>query len=265
MAGEPLTSPSSRSRAGSWPAYPAPAGPTGCCRSSGKCWSPRSSASTKRRGSTWFASRSKSEFPPPAPWYDVSAAGLDRLARRASGKWKSFTIFTRALGWPRKVVRGLPRRRLPTVERWRLLFTAVPIAWDRWVEVWNAGHGRPRPSARGDCPRAQCCRCSKGSKNATKRNAWALVLVVLLGSPASYAVCSAAEPKPIWLAVTEAELSASLRPLAEKRRNEGFEVVMSNQKRGGGAGGAAAAAGLSVAGGPRRLGPKRLASARKGA
>lgn len=57
-----------------------------------------------------------------------------------------------------------------------------------------------------------------------------LTLAVVLGLPVSYAGCPAAEPKPIWLAVTEPELSAPLKPLAEKRRSEGFEVVISNQK-----------------------------------
>jgi hypothetical protein len=38
---------------------------------------------------------------------------------------------------------------LPTVERWRFVFAAVPISWARWVEVWNedvAGQGHPRDS-----------------------------------------------------------------------------------------------------------------------
>ncbi len=41
-------------------------------------------------------------------------------------------------------VSGLSRRRLPTLERPRLVFSAVPVAWDRWVEVWDeAIAGRP--------------------------------------------------------------------------------------------------------------------------
>jgi hypothetical protein len=42
-------------------------------------------------------------------------------------------------------------------------------------------------------------------------------------------VCQAAESRPIWLAVARADLSASLKPLAEKRRNEGFEPIVSHQ------------------------------------
>ncbi len=62
------------------------------------------------------------------------------------------------------------------------------------------------------------------------RTTCVLMLAVVLGLPVSHVVCSAAGPKPIWLAVTEPELSAALKPLAEKRRSEGFEVVVSNQK-----------------------------------
>jgi len=46
-------------------------------------------------------------------------------------------------------VRGLSRRRLPTVERQRLIFREVPVSWLRWVEAWNqdvAGRGHPRES-----------------------------------------------------------------------------------------------------------------------
>jgi hypothetical protein len=90
----------------------------------------------------------ESEFPPPVPWCDVSAKGLvvwpdDRREVEVvydlhEGPWVA----------PQAVC-GLSPRRLPTVERWRLVFGAVPIAWDRWVEVWNediAGQGHPRDS-----------------------------------------------------------------------------------------------------------------------
>ncbi|MCD4726575.1 MAG: hypothetical protein K8R46_02865, partial [Pirellulales bacterium] len=34
-------------------------------------------------------------------------------------------------------VRGLPRRRMPTIERRRIIFDEVPVDWDRWVEAWE--------------------------------------------------------------------------------------------------------------------------------
>lgn len=88
----------------------------------------------------------ESEFPPPTPWYDVSAKGLvvwpdeqrevEVLYDLREGPWIA-----------PQGVRGLSPRRLPTVERWRFVFTEAPLAWDRWVVVWNqdiAGQGHPR-------------------------------------------------------------------------------------------------------------------------
>ena len=46
---------------------------------------------------------------------------------------------------------------------------------------------------------------------------------------AASGLCHAAEQKPIWLAVAEADLSPALKPLAEKRRSDGFEVVVSTE------------------------------------
>jgi hypothetical protein len=49
-----------------------------------------------------------------------------------------------------QAVRGLLRRRLPTLERGRILFSQVPLTWQRWVEAWNhdlAGQGHPRDLA----------------------------------------------------------------------------------------------------------------------
>jgi hypothetical protein len=88
----------------------------------------------------------RSEFPPPAPWYDLSAKGLvvwpdeqrevEVLYDLQEGPWVA-----------PQAVRGLSPRRLPTVERWRFVFAALPLEWSRWVEVWNediAGQGHPR-------------------------------------------------------------------------------------------------------------------------
>ena len=90
----------------------------------------------------------ESEFSPPAPWYDVSAEGLVVWPDEQRDV-EVFYDLHEGPGSPRRAVRGLSRRRLPTVERWRLVFGAVPIDWDRWVEVWNediAGQGHPRDS-----------------------------------------------------------------------------------------------------------------------
>ena len=89
-----------------------------------------------------------SEFPPPAPWYDVSADGL--VVWPDDQREVEVLYDLREDPWiAPQSVRGLSPRRLPTVERWRLVFAAVPLDWSRWVEVWNedvAGQGHPRDS-----------------------------------------------------------------------------------------------------------------------
>jgi hypothetical protein len=100
----------------------------------------------KATGTDLVRRQIESEFPPPVPWYDVSAEGLvvwpddqgdvEVLYDLHEGPWIA----------PQSV-RGLPRRRLPTVERWRFVFAEIPLEWSRWVEVWNqdvAGQGHPR-------------------------------------------------------------------------------------------------------------------------
>ncbi len=88
----------------------------------------------------------EAEFSPPAPCYGFSPAGLIVWPDERQDAEVLYDL--REAPWVApQVVRGLPRRRLPTIERGRLLFAAVPIAWDRWVEVWNAdmaGQGHPR-------------------------------------------------------------------------------------------------------------------------
>ena len=59
---------------------------------------------------------------------------------------------------------------------------------------------------------------------------WLVVLapaVLLAESPAG--VSQPATAKPLWLAVVRAELAPALEPLAEKRRQDGFEVVVSTK------------------------------------
>jgi hypothetical protein len=67
---------------------------------------------------------------------------------------------------------------------------------------------------------------------ASRRHTPCAACFILLGlwlSSARVGACLAAEEKPIWLAVTEADFSTALRPLAEHRRNDGFEVVVSTE------------------------------------
>ena len=33
--------------------------------------------------------------------------------------------------------RGRPARLLPTIERQRILFQEMPVAWQQWVELWS--------------------------------------------------------------------------------------------------------------------------------
>ena len=88
----------------------------------------------------------ESEFPPPAPWYDVSAEGLV-VWPNEQGDVEIFYNLREGPWVAPQNIRGLPRRRMPTVERWRFVFNAAPLPWNRWVEVWNydlAGRGHPR-------------------------------------------------------------------------------------------------------------------------
>ena len=42
-----------------------------------------------------------------------------------------------------RTVRGRPPRLLPTIERRRILFQEMPVAWVQWVELWSpAGFGQ---------------------------------------------------------------------------------------------------------------------------
>ncbi|MEN6449776.1 MAG: hypothetical protein ABFC96_04715 [Thermoguttaceae bacterium] len=91
----------------------------------------------------------EAEFSPPCPPYDLTAEGLvvwpderesvEVLYDLREGPWIA----------PQSV-RGLARRRLPTIERRRILFTETIVAWDRWVAIWEqdaAGLGHARDAA----------------------------------------------------------------------------------------------------------------------
>ncbi len=103
----------------------------------------------------------ESEFPPPVPWYDVSAEGLVVWPDQEREVEVVYDLHEEQWLAPR-AVRGLSRRRLPTIERERLVFSAVPVTWQRWVEAWNqdvAGQGHPRDSS----SRCACCRRHKAA------------------------------------------------------------------------------------------------------
>jgi hypothetical protein len=88
----------------------------------------------------------ESEFSPPMPWYDVVPQGLAVWPDDDRDVEVLYDLHETPWVAP-QAVSGLSRRRLPTVERWRLVFAAAPIEWERWVEVWNediAGQGHPR-------------------------------------------------------------------------------------------------------------------------
>lgn len=88
----------------------------------------------------------ESEFPPPAPWYDVSPEGLIVWPDRGLEVEVLYDLSETPWVAP-QAIRGLARRRLPIVERNRLMFSETIVSWQRWVEQWNqdiAGQGHPR-------------------------------------------------------------------------------------------------------------------------
>ena len=101
---------------------------------------------TRRPGVDLVRQQIESEFPPPVPPYDVSAEGLVVWPDEKEDVEVLYDLHEGPWIAP-QAVRGLARRRLPTVERQRILFSEVPVAWQRWVEAWNqdlAGQGHPR-------------------------------------------------------------------------------------------------------------------------
>lgn len=95
----------------------------------------------------------ESELPPPAPWYDVSAERLVVWPDREGDVEVLYDLREEQWIAP-QAVRGLSRRRMPTIDRQRLIFSAVPVAWWRWVEAWNqdiAGQGHPHDGVVAVC------------------------------------------------------------------------------------------------------------------
>jgi hypothetical protein len=95
----------------------------------------------------------ESELPPPAPWYDVSAEGLVVWPDREGDVEVLYDLSEEQWIAP-QAVRGLSRRRMPTIDRQRLIFSAVSVAWWRWVEAWNqdiAGQGHPHDGVVAVC------------------------------------------------------------------------------------------------------------------
>ena len=143
---------SSRNRAGSWPARPGPVGSTGCCRTNAKCWSPRSSAFTKRRESIWFASRSRASFRRRAPWYDVSAEGLVVWPDEQREVEVLYDLDEDALGGPASHSRLSRRGGCRRSSVGGCVFAAVPIEWEPLGRGLERGHRRPGPPPRRIVP-----------------------------------------------------------------------------------------------------------------
>lgn len=76
------------------------------------------------------------QFAPPAPWYDLSAAGLVVWPEGEDDVEVLYDLRDSPWIAPQSV-RGLSRRLLPTIQRRQLVFGEVPAAWDDWVAVWN--------------------------------------------------------------------------------------------------------------------------------
>ena len=78
------------------------------------------------------------QFPPPAPSYDIAAAGL---VLWPNGTWDVevfYDLHTESWIAPRSV-RGLAQRRLPTLERRQLVFSDVAVPWSDWMAIWDQG------------------------------------------------------------------------------------------------------------------------------
>lgn len=78
----------------------------------------------------------ESLFATPAPWYDLSAQGLVLWPGET---WEAEVLYDLHEGpWiAPQSIRGPAWQSLPTLERWRLVFGDVPIAWEQWVLAWN--------------------------------------------------------------------------------------------------------------------------------
>jgi len=83
------------------------------------------------------------EFPPPTPWFDVAPEGLRVWPDEDRGNEAVYDLREEEWIAPRHVS-GLTRRRLPTRERARLVFSDVPVEWDRWVDAREQGADESR-------------------------------------------------------------------------------------------------------------------------
>ncbi len=105
----------------------------------------RHTAGQASSGTRHFSSVGSPENVPsamPTLYYDVTGEGLvvwpdvdsdaEVLYDLREGPWIA----------PQSI-RGLPRRRMPTIERRRIVFTEVPVDWRRWVEGWEEDVSRP--------------------------------------------------------------------------------------------------------------------------
>ncbi|MEN6458660.1 MAG: hypothetical protein ABFC63_06990 [Thermoguttaceae bacterium] len=82
----------------------------------------------------------EAEFAAPAPNYHVTADGLIVWPNDGTDAVALYPLGEGPWIAPQSV-RGLPRRRLPTIERQRIMFSEMAVSWDRWVELWNERQG----------------------------------------------------------------------------------------------------------------------------
>ncbi|MCE5269607.1 MAG: hypothetical protein LLG00_17150 [Planctomycetaceae bacterium] len=78
----------------------------------------------------------EAEFAPPMPQYNITSDGLVLWPDENQDVEVVYDL-TEAPWIAAQSVRGLARRRLPTIERTRILFSETTVPWDRWVRAWD--------------------------------------------------------------------------------------------------------------------------------
>ena len=78
----------------------------------------------------------ESEFSQPMPPYNITDEGLVVWPDEAWETEVRYDLHEAQWIAPQSV-RGLARRRMPTIERGHLVFSEVPITWDCWLDVWR--------------------------------------------------------------------------------------------------------------------------------
>jgi hypothetical protein len=78
----------------------------------------------------------ESEFPPRDFRYDVTAAGLAVWPLQSPDFEVQYDLHGET-AIAARVVRGSPRRLMPTLERSWILLSEVRISWQHWVDAWN--------------------------------------------------------------------------------------------------------------------------------